>query len=56
MKFKGIFSNDPAKAMSQKDIDLQSSRMKFVSSAGGVVVMMLGVALATVKLSKELKK
>ncbi|MCY1187758.1 hypothetical protein D9M71_574320 [compost metagenome] len=56
MQFKGMFTKDPAKAMSQKEIDLQSSRLKFVSAAGGVVVMMLSVALATVKLSKELKK
>ncbi|MNQ69479.1 hypothetical protein D3C85_840830 [compost metagenome] len=54
MRFKGIFTNDPAKAMTQKDIDLQSSRLKFVSVAGGCLVMALSVA--TVKLSKELKK
>ena len=56
MQFKGIFSNDPAKAMSQKDIDLQSSRLKFVSACGGIVIMALGIALATVKLSNEMKK
>jgi hypothetical protein len=56
MQFKGIFSKDPAKAMSQKDIDLQSSRLKFVSAAGGVVIMALGIALGTVKLANELKK
>jgi hypothetical protein len=56
MKVKGIFSNDPAKAMSQKEIDLQTSRLKFVSAVGGLIAMTLGIALATIKLSNELKK
>lgn len=51
-----MFSNDPKKGMSQKDLELNTSRMKLITAAGGIAIMLLGVTLASVKLANELKK
>jgi hypothetical protein len=56
MKFKGIFSHDPAKAMSTKDIDHQTARLKYIAAIGGCVSVGLAIALGSLKLANELKK
>jgi len=56
MKFKGIFSDDPATAMPTKDIDRQTSRLKYIAALGSIVTVGLGIALTSVKLANELKK
>ncbi|QBJ02650.1 hypothetical protein MZD04_gp122 [Pseudomonas phage Psa21] len=56
MTFKGLFSSDPKNAMSQKDIELNTSRIKLLTAVGGMATMFLGMALTSVKLANELKK
>jgi hypothetical protein len=56
MNIAGIFTNNPKKAMSAKDIDLQTSRLKFVAAAGSIVTVGLAIALGSLKLANELKK
>jgi hypothetical protein len=56
MKFKGVFSDDPTKAMPTKDIDRQTSRLKYIAAIGGCVSVGLAIALGSLKLANELKK
>ncbi|WDS62317.1 hypothetical protein [Pseudomonas phage D6] len=56
MKFKGIFSDDPKTAMSTKDIDRQTARLKYMAAAGSCVTVVLGMVIASLKLQSELKK
>ena len=51
-----IFSNDPKKGMTQKELELNASRLRLVTAAGSVLIMVLGVTLASVKLANELKR
>lgn len=51
-----IFSNDPTKKMTQKEIDLETSRLKYITAAGGLIIMCATFATAAIKLSNELKK